>query len=136
MTLRYTVVTVLPAIVMDALDAVHSSEHFRPHTDNNTKNTSTACASLALRWLLPKAHKKKSGLTHWPCSHVVCSAFFHFTSHFSSLSQTLVFSQGVELHAKKTKKLHHCVSNLYGFLWFSVMFIILHLCIYRHDMSF
>ena len=80
--------------------------------------------------------KKKSGLTHWPCSHVVCSAFFQFTSHFSSLSQTLVFSQGVELHAKKTKKLHHCVSNLYGFLWFSVMFIILHLCIYRHDMSF
>lgn len=92
MILRYTVATVLPAIVMDALDAVHSSEHFRPHTDNNTKNTSTACASLALRWLLPKAHKKKSGLTHWPCSHVVCSApflnslpiFHHYGKHLCS----------------------------------------------------
>ena len=97
MILRYSVVTVLPAVVMDALDAVHSSEHFRPHTHNNTINTSTACASLALRWLLPKAHKKKWDLHTGPV--VMSCAALLFSIHFQCfivLQQTLVFSEGAE----------------------------------------
>ena len=53
--------TVLPAIVMDALDAVHSSEHFRPHTDNNTKNHLDGVCQSRFAMATAKGSQKKIG---------------------------------------------------------------------------